>query len=59
MAAASWPRMAYLLVLVVGLVAGTISAKRIVLRLSPEFYRWLLDALLLCSGLTLLWAATR
>ena len=64
--------MAYLLVLAVGLAAGTISgitgsslmigafvAKRIVLRLSPEFYRLFLDALLLCSGLTLLWAASR
>jgi uncharacterized membrane protein YfcA len=41
------------------LMAGAYVAKRIVLRLTPQAYRLLLDALLLCSGLTLLWAATR
>jgi uncharacterized membrane protein YfcA len=41
------------------LMIGAFVAKRIVLRLSPAFYRLLLDALLLCSGLTLLWAASR
>ena len=41
------------------LMIGAFVAKRIVLRLSPEFYRLLLDGLLLCSGLTLLWAASR
>ena len=41
------------------LMLGALVAKRVILRLTPEFYRLLLDALLLVSGLTLLWAATR
>jgi uncharacterized membrane protein YfcA len=41
------------------LMLGAFVARRLVLRLSPRFYRLLLDGLLLCSGLTLLWAATR
>jgi len=41
------------------LMAGAFVARRLVLRLSPGFYRLLLDGLLLCSGLTLLWAASR
>jgi uncharacterized membrane protein YfcA len=41
------------------LMVGAVVAKRIVLRLSPEIYRALLDVLLLCSGVTLLWAGTR
>jgi uncharacterized protein len=41
------------------LMLGAFVAKRIVLRLTPAFYRMLLDALLLGSGCTLLWAATR
>ncbi|MDX1487726.1 MAG: sulfite exporter TauE/SafE family protein [Acidiferrobacterales bacterium] len=47
--------------LIVGssLMAGTCIAKKVVLRLSPELFRRLLDGLLLCSGLTLLWAASR
>ena len=41
------------------LMAGAFAARSIVLKLSPEFFRLLLDALLLCSGLTLLWIASR
>lgn len=41
------------------LMVGAFVARRLVLRLSAEFYRLLLDGLLLCSGLTLLWAASR
>jgi hypothetical protein len=41
------------------LMAGAFIAKSVVLRLSPEFFRRLLDGILLCSGLTMLWAATR
>ena len=41
------------------LMVGAFVAKRVVLKLSPQGYRLLLDALLLCSGLTLLWAASR
>ena len=41
------------------LMLGAFVARRLVLRLSARFYRLLLDALLLCSGLTLLWAASR
>lgn len=41
------------------LMAGAFIAKSVVLRLSPEFFRRLLDGILLCSGLTMLWAASR
>lgn len=41
------------------LMAGAFVARRIVLRLSAQAYRLLLDALLLTSGLTLLWVASR
>lgn len=39
------------------LMAGAFIAKSVVLRLSPEFFRGLLDGILLCSGLSMLWAA--
>ena len=47
--------------LIVGssLMAGAFIAKSVVLRISPEFFRRLLDGILLCSGLTMLWAAIR
>lgn len=41
------------------LTAGAFAARSIVLRLSPEFFRLLLDGLLLCAGLTMLWIASR
>jgi uncharacterized protein len=45
--------------LVVGasLMAGTFAGKAVVLRMSPSTFQHLLDALLLCSGLALLWTA--
>jgi uncharacterized membrane protein YfcA len=39
------------------LMIGAFVAKSAVLRMSPEMFRHLLDALMLCSGLSLLWAA--
>jgi uncharacterized protein len=47
--------------LIVGLtlMAGSFIGRFIVLALSPGAYRTLIDALMLCSGLTLLWAAVR
>jgi uncharacterized membrane protein YfcA len=39
------------------LMAGSFVAKRFVLRLEPESFRLLMDALMLISGLTLLWTA--
>lgn len=47
--------------LIVGatLMAGSFIARSIVLALSPGAYRNLIDALMLCSGATLLWAALR
>jgi uncharacterized membrane protein YfcA len=47
--------------LIVGstLMAGSFIARRIVLALSPGAYRTLIDGLMLCSGVTLLWAAAR
>lgn len=41
------------------LMAGSFIARGIVLKLSPALYRHLIDALMLCSGVTLLWAALR
>jgi uncharacterized membrane protein YfcA len=47
--------------LVVGssLMVGSFLAKRFVLRMSPERFRLLMDALMVASGLTLLWTALR
>jgi uncharacterized membrane protein YfcA len=47
--------------LIVGcsLMAGSFIGRSIVLALSPGAYRTLIDALMLCSGLSLLWAAAR
>lgn len=47
--------------LIVGcsLMAGSFVGRHIVLALSPGTYRVLIDALMLCSGLSLLWAAAR
>ncbi len=39
------------------LMAGTFTGKIVVLRMSDRAFRHLLDALLFCSGLSLLWAA--
>ena len=41
------------------LMAGSFIGKHVVLGLSPLAYRWLIDLLMLCSGLSLLWAAAR
>jgi uncharacterized protein len=55
------PASALLQGLIVGaaLMAGTFAGKVVVLRLSANAFQHLLDALLLCSGLSLLWAAVR
>ena len=47
--------------LIVGssLMAGTFVARSVVRRLSAQLFRRFLDGLLLCAGLTMLWAATR
>jgi uncharacterized membrane protein YfcA len=41
------------------LMAGSFIGRSIVLALSPGAYRTLIDGLMLCSGLSLLWAAAR
>jgi uncharacterized membrane protein YfcA len=41
------------------LMAGSFIGRSIVLALSPGAYRSLIDGLMLCSGLSLLWAAAR
>jgi uncharacterized membrane protein YfcA len=41
------------------LMAGAWLAKRFVLRLHPDRFRLLMDALMLVSGLTMLWAGVR
>lgn len=47
--------------LIVGLtlMAGSFIGRFVVLGLSPAAYRTLIDALMLCSGLSLLWVAVR
>jgi uncharacterized membrane protein YfcA len=47
--------------LIVGssLMAGTFVGKYLVMRMSAETFAKLLDLMLLCSGLALLWAAYR
>jgi len=40
-------------------MAGTFAGKAVVLRMSLHTFRFLLDILLLCSGLALLWEALR
>lgn len=41
------------------LMAGSFIGRYLVLKLSPAAYRNLIDGLMLCSGLSLLWAAAR
>jgi uncharacterized membrane protein YfcA len=41
------------------LMAGSFVGRFVVLALSPAVYRSLIDGLMLCSGVTLLWAAVR
>ena len=41
------------------LMAGSFAGRFIVLALSPGAYRTLIDALMLCSGVSLLWAGLR
>ena len=41
------------------LMAGSFAGRFVVLKLTPAAYRSLIDGLMLCSGLSLLWAALR
>jgi len=41
------------------LMAGSFVGKFVVLKLSPNAYRSLIDGLMLCSGVSLLWVAVR
>lgn len=41
------------------LMAGAFAGRAVVLKISPGGYRMLIDGLMLCSGLSLLWAAWR
>lgn len=52
-----WTAMVQGLIIGCSLTAGSFIAKRFVLRLEPERFRLLMDALLLVSGLTMLWTA--
>jgi uncharacterized membrane protein YfcA len=55
------PAPALLQGLIIGssVMAGAFAGKAIVLRMSIQTFQYLLDGLLLCSGLSLLWAAIR
>jgi uncharacterized protein len=41
------------------LMAGSFAARSIVVRMTPQTFRHVVDALMLSSGLSLLWAAGR
>nr|WP_207190145.1 sulfite exporter TauE/SafE family protein [Ramlibacter ginsenosidimutans] len=41
------------------LMAGSFAGRFVVLKLTPAAYRHLIDGLMLCSGVSLLWAAVR
>jgi uncharacterized membrane protein YfcA len=41
------------------IMLGTFAARRIVARMSPHKFKLVVDGLMLCSGLSLLWAAAR
>jgi uncharacterized membrane protein YfcA len=41
------------------LMAGAFAGRHVVLRLSPQAFRRLIDALLIVSGLSMLWASVR
>lgn len=41
------------------LMAGSFAGRFVVLKLAPAAYRHLIDALMLCSGVSLLWVAVR
>ena len=38
-------------------MAGTLMAKRLVMKLDPQSFRYMLDGLMLVSGLAMLWNA--
>ncbi|MBL8380862.1 MAG: sulfite exporter TauE/SafE family protein [Burkholderiales bacterium] len=52
-----WPAVVKGLLVGTTLMAGSFLAKRLVLRLDPAQFRWLMDALMLAAGITMLWAA--
>ena len=52
-----WPAIAKGLIIGSSLMAGSFIAKRFVLKLDADRFRLLMDALLLMSGVTMLWAA--
>jgi uncharacterized protein len=52
-----WDAIAKGLVIGASLMAGSYLAKRFVLKLPPERFRLLMDALMLVSGIAMLWAA--
>lgn len=52
-----WDAIAKGLVIGASLMAGSYIAKRFVLKLAPERFRLLMDALMAASGLAMLWAA--
>ncbi len=54
-----WPTFAKGLVVGASLMAGTWGGKAFVLRMSADLFRHLLDAVMLCSGLSLIWTALR
>ena len=54
-----WDALASGLITGSSLMAGTLVAKRVVVKLPAERFRLLMDALLLVSGASMLWAAAR
>jgi uncharacterized membrane protein YfcA len=52
-----WPSIVQGLIIGASVMVGSFVGKAIVQRMSVQTFHWLIDGLLLCSGLSLLWAA--
>jgi uncharacterized membrane protein YfcA len=54
-----WEAVAKGLIVGTSITAGSVLAKRFVLQLEPEKFRWMIEAMLAVAGLSMLWAASR
>jgi uncharacterized membrane protein YfcA len=54
-----WEAVAKGLIVGTSITAGSVLAKRFVLQLEPEKFRWMIEAMLAVAGLSMLWAAFR
>lgn len=54
-----WEAVAKGLIVGASITVGSVLAKRFVLQLEPEKFRWMIEAMLAVAGLSMLWAALR